>query len=166
MRISIIVALDHKGVIGLDNALPWHLSDDLKNFKKITMGKPIVMGRKTHESIGKALPGRKNIVITRNQSYSAEGCHICNSLDEAEALCIKEQELIIIGGRAIYELGLVNAQRIYLTEVHADVMGNVFFPVFDRTEWDLLERVEYKANDKNGYDFTCSILQKQHELYW
>ena len=166
MKISIIVAMDQKGVIGRNNALPWHLSDDLKNFKKLTMGKPIIMGRKTHESIGKPLAGRKNIIITRNKNYDAQGCKVCNNIDEALSLCNDEEEVIIIGGRDIYDLALSHAHRIYLTEVHADVMGDVYFPVIDRVEWDEIERVDFDADDNNDYPFSCLILEKRHQLYW
>ena len=166
MKISIIVAMDKKGVIGRNNALPWHLSDDLKNFKKLTMGKPIIMGRKTHDSIGKPLPGRKNIIITRNKNYTAQGCQVYHTLDEALSLCADEEEVIIIGGRDIYELALPHAHRIYLTEVHADVEGDVYFPDIDRVEWDEIERIPFEADDKNDYPFSCLILEKRHHLYW
>jgi dihydrofolate reductase len=166
MKISIIVAMDQKGVIGRDSDLPWHLSADLQNFKRITMGKPIIMGRKTHESIGKPLPGRRNIIITRNKDYEAQGCHVCNNLDEALSLCNHNEEVIVIGGRDIYALALAKVTCIYLTEVHADVMGDFFFPVFDRSEWDVLEKVDFDADEKNEFAFRCLILGKQHELYW
>jgi dihydrofolate reductase len=166
MKISIIVAMDQKGVIGRDNALPWHLSSDLQNFKKLTMGKPVIMGRKTYESIGKPLPGRKNIIITRNHTYDAEGCHVCQNLDQALSDCDGEEEVLIIGGRDIYNLALDLVHRIYLTQVHADVDGDVFFPVIDRTEWDEIERADFNADEKNEYPFSCLILEKRHHLYW
>ncbi|MGK0298184.1 MAG: dihydrofolate reductase [Gammaproteobacteria bacterium] len=166
MKISIIVAMDQKGVIGRDSDLPWHLSTDLQNFKRITMGKPIIMGRKTHESISKPLPGRRNIIITRNKNYEAEGCHVCHNLDEALSLCNHNDEVIVIGGRDIYALALDKVTCIYLTEVHADVMGDVFFPVFDRSEWDVVERVEFNADEKNEFAFSFLMLGKQHKLYW
>jgi dihydrofolate reductase len=166
MKISIIVAMDRKGVIGRDNELPWHLGTDLKNFKKITMGKPVIMGRKTHDSIGKALPGRKNIIITRDEAYEAEGCEVCHGLDEALAVCKDAEEAVIIGGRDIYELALPRAHRIYLTEVQADIMGDVYFPDIDRTGWDEIERIDFEADEQNDFPFSCSILEKRHSLYW
>jgi dihydrofolate reductase len=165
-KISMIVAMDQKGVIGKGNELPWHLPTDLKNFKHITMEKPVIMGRKTHESIGKPLPGRRNIIITRNSDYHSEGCETCHNLDEAIKLCEEDEELIIIGGREIYRDALDVVFRIYLTEVHADVDGDVFFPAFDKGEWDLLLRDDVAADENNEYSFTMSILERRHPLYW
>ncbi len=102
MQLSIIVAMDRNRVIGRGGALPWHISSDLKNFKKITMGKPILMGRKTHDSIGKPLPGRENIILTNNQKYSAEGCTVKNTLDEVYSYCEKQLELVVMGGAILY----------------------------------------------------------------
>ena len=158
--------MDQKGVIGKENLLPWRLSDDLKNFKKATMSKPVIMGRKTHESIGKPLPGRKNIIITRNKYYSSGDCIICHSLEDALDICANDEEVVIIGGSEIYQLGLEHAQRIYLTEVHADVIGDVFFPAYDRNEWDVIDRTEFDADEKNDYPFSCLTLEKRDPLYW
>jgi len=166
MKISLIVAMDQKGVIGRENSLPWHLSSDLKNFKKATMGKPVIMGRKTNESIGKSLPGRKNIIITRNENYSSSDCIVCHNLDEAFDICANDEEVVIIGGREIYQLGLEHAHRIYLTEVQADVMGDVYFPLFDRNEWDEIDEQKFIADEENDYPFNCLILEKKDPLYW
>jgi len=165
MKISIIVAMDQKGTIGRGNVLPWHLSSDLKNFKKLTMGKPIIMGRKTYESIGKPLEGRKNIIVTRNEEYNAKGCDICPNINEALSL-YNEEEVVIIGGREIYQIALPLAHRIYLTEVHAKVEGDVFFPIVNRTEWDEIERVDFNADCENEYPFSTLILEKRHHLDW
>ncbi len=161
MLLSLIVAIDQKGVIGMDDAIPWRISSDMKHFKLITMGKPIVMGRKTHESIGRALPGRENIVITRDENYSTEGCTVLHSLNEALDHCSPAAEVIIIGGRNIYRQTLDKADRIYLTQVHADVMGDVFFPVFDMTEWTEVEREDFQPDSKNGHPFSFLKLERR-----
>jgi len=161
MKISLIVAMDQKGVIGINNALPWRLSADLKYFKSVTMGRPIIMGRKTHESIGKPLPGRRNIIISRNQDYSAEDCEVCHSLAEALTLCAGEPEVVVIGGRDIFIKAIDRADRIYLTEVHADVLGDTFFPVFDRLEWREVERQKFPADEKNEYPHSFVVLDRK-----
>jgi dihydrofolate reductase len=161
MKLSLIVAMDQKGVIGINNALPWRLSADLKYFKSVTMGKPIIMGRKTHESIGKPLPGRRNIIISRNQDYSAAGCEVCHSLAEALTHCAGEPEVVVIGGRDIFIAAIDRADRIYLTEVHADVLGDTFFPVFDRLQWHEVERQKFPADEKNEYPHSFVVLDRK-----
>lgn len=161
MKLSIIVAMDRKGVIGVNNTLPWRLSTDLKNFKTLTMGKPIVMGRKTWESIGKPLPGRDNVVITRNRDYRAEGAVVCHSLDEALTRFSEQPEICIIGGRDIFSAALDHADRLYLTEVDADVEGDTWFPVFDRSEWREVDRQAFAADEKNEYPFSIVTLEKK-----
>ena len=161
MLLSLIVAIDQKGVIGMDDAIPWRISSDMKHFKSITMGKPIIMGRKTHESIGRALPGRENIVISREENYSADGCTVLHSLEEALVHCSTAAEVVIIGGRNIYRQTLDKADRIYLTQVHADVMGDVYFPVFDMTEWTEVERVDFQPDSKNEYPFSFLLLERK-----
>lgn len=160
MIISIIVAMDKKGVIGLEGVLPWRLSADLKHFKAITMGKPLVMGRKTHESIGRSLPGRKNIVLTRANDFDAEGCTIVHSLDDAFQAAGDVDEIIIMGGSRIYDQSLARAGRLYLTEVHADVSGDVYFPEFDKAEWLELERQDHSADEKNDFDYSFVVLER------
>ena len=160
MLLSIIVAMDQKGVIGINNTLPWRLSADLKNFKAVTMGKPILMGRKTWESIGKPLPGRDNIIITRNPSYSADGAIVFHSLDEALERYSSAAEVVIIGGHDIFKAALEQSDRLYLTEVHADVEGDTWFPIFDRSEWKAGERLEFAADEKNDYPFSFTVLER------
>ncbi len=160
MIISIIVAMDKKGVIGLEGVLPWRLSADLKHFKAITMGKPLVMGRKTHESIGRSLPGRKNIVLTRANDFDAEGCTIVHSLDDAFQAAGDVDEIIIMGGSRIYDQSLARAGRLYLTEVHADVSGDVYFPEFDKAEWLELERQDHSADEKNDFDYSFVVMER------
>ena len=160
MIISIIVAMDKKGVIGLDGDLPWHLSSDLKHFKAITMGKPLIMGRKTHESIGRPLPGRKNIVLTRSNDYVAEGCIVVNSQEQALELVADAEEVMFMGGAGIYAEALSHANRLYLTEVHAEVEGDVYFPEFDKDEWKEIEQEEHSADEKNEFDYSFVVLEK------
>ncbi len=140
--ISIIVAASANNVIGVKGDLPWRLSDDLKRFKAITMGKPIVMGRKTWDSIGRPLPGRQNIVITRQTGFVAEGCDVVTSADEAIAATAGADEVMVIGGSQVYSLFLPNAERLYLTRVHAEVAGDAFFSGYSK---DLAPRFDEHA---------------------
>ena len=160
MIISIIVATDKNGVIGLDGDLPWHLSADLKHFKEITMGKPLVMGRKTHESIGRPLPGRKNIVLTYSKEFKAEGCEVVHSLNDAFKAAGDVNEVMIMGGSGIYDQSLTRSDRLYLTEVHADVKGDVYFPEFDKGEWVEREREEHFADDRNDFDYSFVVMER------
>lgn len=160
MQLSIIVAMDRNRVIGKDDTLPWHISADLKNFKKITMGKPIVMGRKTHESIGRPLPGRENIIITRDKTYQAEGCTVLHSIDEIFEHCKDVEEVMITGGSEIYKHTLDQATRLYLTEVHTEVEGDTFFPEFDRKQWNEVSREEFDSDEKNEFDYSFLILER------
>lgn len=160
MQLSIIVAMDRNRVIGNNDSLPWHISADLKNFKKITMGKPIVMGRKTHESIGRPLPGRENIIITRDETYQAEGCTVLNSIDEIFEHCKDVEEVMITGGSEIYKHTLNQVTRLYLTEVHAEVEGDTFFPEFNRSEWNEISREVFKADEKNDFDYSFILLER------
>lgn len=160
MIISIIVAMDKKGVIGHKGDLPWRLSADLKHFKAITMGKPLIMGRKTYESIGRPLPGRKNIVVTHSQAFTATGCTVVHSLEEAFQVAGEVDEVMIMGGSGIYDQSLARAERLYLTEVHADVEGDVYFPDFDKNVWKELEREEHNADEKNEFDYSFVVLER------
>lgn len=160
MELSIIVAMDRNRVIGNNDSLPWHISADLKHFKKITMGKPIVMGRKTHESIGRPLPGRENIIITRDRSYQAEGCTVLNSIDDIFEYCKGVEEVMITGGSEIYKHTLDQTARLYLTEVHAEVEGDTFFPELDRKEWQEVSRETHAADEKNDFDYSFVVLNK------
>ena len=161
--IAMIVAMDRNGVIGNDNKLPWHLPNDLKFFKATTMGKPIIMGRHTYESIGRPLPGRCNIVITRQQDYVADGIEVCNTIeaaiDRAQRDAIEKQasEVMVIGGAAIYQMFLPMAKLLYVTRVHAAVKGDVYFPNVDQG-WHEISRVDHVAGDKNPYDYSFVTL--------
>ena len=161
MRISLIVALDRNRVIGSDNQLPWRLSADLQHFKGLTMGKPIVMGRKTYESIGRPLPGRTNIVVTRDSSFSAAGCRVVHSIDEALVAAGDVDEVMIMGGENLYSQLLPRADRLYLTEVQAEVSGDAWFPEFDETQWQELERESHRADENNEFDYDFVVLARR-----
>ena len=158
-NVAIIVAVADNGVIGRDNALPWKLPEDMQHFKRITMGKPIVMGRKTFESIGRPLPGRMNIVVTRNAAWHAEGVVVVQSLEDAllqaERHCrvSGESELFVIGGEQIYRLAIDRAEKVYLTRVYAEVDGDAFFPELAVTDWELTQRTPGDGGAGYGYDF-------------
>ena len=134
-RMSLIVAMARNRVIGRNNTLPWHLPADLKHFKALTMGHHIVMGRKTYESIGKPLPGRTTVVVTRNAELKIEGCAIANSLEQAIAACAGDDEIFIIGGAELYAQALPLVDTLYVTEIQRDVEGDAHFPEFNRGEW-------------------------------
>ncbi len=161
MIISIIVAMDKKGAIGFEGDLPWHLSADLKHFKVITMSKPLIMGRRTHESIGRPLPGRQNIVLTRGKNFKADGCIVVHSLDDALHAAGDASEVMIMGGAGLYEQSLKRTNRLYLTEVHADVSGDVYFPEFDKDDWIEIEREDHFADDKNDFDFSFVVMERK-----
>ncbi|MEP4380339.1 MAG: dihydrofolate reductase [Alphaproteobacteria bacterium] len=146
MRISLIVAMAENGVIGRDGGLPWRIPADLKFFKETTIGHPIVMGRKTHQSIGRALPGRTNIVITRDKGFSGEDIAVVGDLDAAILAAGNADEVMVIGGAQIYELALPRAERIYLTEVHIAADGDTRFPELDHDAWRETARVDHPAD--------------------
>jgi dihydrofolate reductase len=160
MQLSIIVAMDRNRVIGKGDTLPWHISEDLKYFKRITMGKPIVMGRKTHESIGRPLPGRENIILTRDKNYQSDGCTVLHGVEEIFEHCKDSEEVMITGGSEIYKHIFEKVSRLYLTEVHAEVTGDTFFPEYDRSEWKEVSREDYKADEKNEFDYSFLMLEK------
>jgi dihydrofolate reductase len=162
MNISIIVAMAANGVIGDENGLPWHLPADLKHFKQITMGKPILMGRKTWESIGRPLPGRTNIVITRDTGYSAAGCEVVNSIDAAIAAAGEQDEVMVIGGAELYRQVLPATNTIYLTRIHAAFEGDTRFPEIRDTEWHQTERLDYEADEDNLHSFSFIRLDRAH----
>jgi dihydrofolate reductase len=151
--ISIIVAASTNNVIGVQGALPWKISDDLKRFKKLTMGKPIVMGRLTWESIGRPLPGRQNIVITRQPDFLAEGCDVVDSPAAALRIAGDVEEIMIIGGGQIYDLFLPKAGRLHVTRVHTELEGDAFFPVIDANHWQLVDREAFAASEANEFAF-------------
>lgn len=160
MRISLVVAMSRNGLIGRDGGLPWRLPADLAHFKSVTMGHPIVMGRKTHESIGRPLPGRLNIVVTRRRGYTAHGCEVASSIDAAIEVAGDVDEIMVVGGAALYADVLPRAQRIYLTEVNADLAGDTFFPPFNREQWGEVSRESHSADDRNEFDYSFIVLDR------
>jgi len=163
--ISLYVAVSKNGVIGKQNALPWYLPADLSRFKEITMGHPIVMGRKTHESIGRALPGRTNIVITHNQDYLADGCSVVNSLEAALQAAGKakgSEEVFVIGGSAVFDEALPLAGKIQLTRVDAIIDGDIFFK-FDESQWHQTFSQKHPKDDKNQYDYEFVVLERKEK---
>lgn len=161
--ISLIAAMAENGAIGRDNALPWRLSDDLKRFKALTMGKLVLMGRRTYESIGRPLPGRTNLVLTRDRDWRAEGVVAVHSLGQALGIARDAEELVAIGGAEIYRLLMPFARRIYLTLVHAEIPGDTFFPDFDPTQWADVECHSYPADERNAYAFTFVTLERKSD---
>lgn len=148
-------------MIGKDGNLPWHISADLKNFKAITMGNPIVMGRKTHESIGRPLPGRENVVVSRDTDYMAQDCTVLHSLECVYAKFIHDDEIMIMGGAELYKQTLDKADRIYLTEVHAECAGDTLFPEFDLGQWKEVKREDFRADGKNEFDYSFVVLERK-----
>jgi dihydrofolate reductase len=160
--ISLIVAMAQNGVIGRDNALPWRLPADLKRFKEFTLGKPILMGRKTFEAIGRPLPGRANLVLTRDREWRAPGVIPVHSVEEALRQTRTCEELVAIGGAEIYRLLLPLARRIYLTHVQADIPGDTYFPAFDPAQWDDIEFQAHPADDRHAYPLTFVTLERRN----
>jgi dihydrofolate reductase len=160
LRISLVVATDLDGVIGRDNRLPWHLPADLARFKSITMGKPMIMGRRTWESIGRPLPGRRSIVLTRRRDLEAEGAAVAHTPEQALALAAPADEVMVVGGADVFGAFLSRADRIYWTEVLTRVDGDVRFPSLDLTEWHEIERQEHAADDRNAFPTRFRILDR------
>lgn len=181
MLISIIAAVGKNRVIGHKNTLPWHLPADFAHFRELTLGKPIVMGQKTFESIGKPLPGRKNIVISDNQNFNPEGVTVTRSLEEAEkaaelfyapevfpngpeaprALRAQEPEVMICGGALIYKQFLPRADKMYLTLIHAEFGGDAYFPEWNPDEWQEISRKDHQADEKNSVDYSFITLERK-----
>lgn len=168
MLLSIIVAQSENRIIGRENKLPWYLPEDLKYFKRITQGKPIVMGRKTYESIGRPLPGRTNIVISRNVDYQSPGVHVVSSLDQAlelaeqQALIDGSEEMLVIGGAEIYKQAIQQADRLYVTQVHATIDGDAVFPEIDNSVWKEVLREDFFAEGPNPYDYSFVVFQRKN----
>jgi len=159
--ISLIAAMARNRIIGKNNDMPWHLPADLAHFKRVTMGKPVIMGRRTYESIGFPLPGRKNVVITRNADYPPEGIVVVDSIEAALSEVSDADEVMIIGGGQLYREMLPHADRLYLTQIQADIEGDTEFPDYTVFEWDEIDREVYEADDKNAYDLEFVTLEKR-----
>lgn len=157
--VSLVVAVARNGVIGRDNDLPWRLPDDLKRFKAVTLGKPVVMGRKTYESIGRPLPGRENRIVTRQPGLRIEGCRVFQRLEDA--LAGAEEEIMVIGGAQIYAEALPLADRLYLTEVDAEAEGDARFPVIDPAQWQETCREPHAMDDRHAHGFVFRVLERR-----
>lgn len=162
MKISLIVAMASNRAIGLNNKIPWHLSADLKKFKQITMGSPILMGRKTYESIGKPLPGRRNIIISRNPDYTQNGCMVFNSVEKALFACQGYKEIFIIGGDGFYQSMLPFADILYVTQIHKEFNGDTFFPAINKGEWKEVAREN--IDDDPTVDFSYSFVKLEKNI--
>ncbi len=163
MMISMIAAMAHDRVIGLDNQMPWHLPADLAHFKRVTLGKPVLMGRKTFESIGRPLPGRRNLVISRNPDYRAGGVEVIDSVEAALALLADSDvaELMVIGGGHLYGQLLPRADRLYLTRIDLAVEGDTRFPAFDENDWSCIERELHQPDEKNPHPYCFETWQRR-----
>jgi len=166
MKLALICAMSENRVIGRDNGLPWHLSEDLKYFKRTTMGNCMIMGRNTWESIGRALPGRTSIVITGNAEYQAEGAEVVGSLEQAMELAellSKETgslEAFVIGGAVLYQAALPLADSLHLTRVHAEVEGDTYLHEFDESNWKEISREDYQVDESNHYAYSICVLER------
>lgn len=166
MILSLVAALDERGAIGYQGGMPWHLSDDLKNFRRLTDGHHVLMGRRTHAGIAGPLPGRTLIVLSRDPNYTSNEAFVASSFEEAldYADFRGESELFVIGGREIYAQALPVAQRFYLTRVHATVEADVYFPDWDQSQWRLIVERHFEAGPKNDHAFTIQTLERIQEL--
>jgi dihydrofolate reductase len=160
--ISFLVAMGNNRVIGKDNQLPWHLPEDLKYFKRVTMGHPIAMGRKTHESIGRILPGRENIVITRQPVYQCNGCSVFYSVEEfVKESRKRDEEIFVIGGAEIFKETFAFADRLYITHINEEFEGDTYFPEFDLSQWENTSCEQGKRDEKNPYDYEFRIYERK-----
>lgn len=164
-RLSLLVAMARNRVIGRKNKLPWHLPADLKHFKFLTMGQTIVMGRKTYESIGRPLPGRANIIVTRQTGYEVPGAIVVNTIDDALLICERAESIngenFIIGGEELYRQTLKICQRIYITEIQRDFEGDVFFPEFDPNEWEETQRDRHISENDTNLEYHFVVLDRK-----
>jgi dihydrofolate reductase len=159
--ISLLVARDENGVIGINNQLPWHLPADLAYFKRVTMNHKIIMGRKTFQSIGRILPGRENIVLTRDPSFSYEGCTVLHSIDEMlQKYEHLNEEIFVIGGSEIFKEILPHAKRLFITEIHHAFEGDTFFPDIDSSEWKVISNEPGVKDDRNPYDYEYVVYER------
>lgn len=160
MRLAFIVAMDQQRGIGLRNQLPWHMPADLAHFKQKTLGKPIIMGRKTYESIGRPLPKRRNMIITRDPRYQAEGCEVFNDIDAALDAVKSVEEAVVIGGANLFNQLLSHADIFYLTQIHHQFEVDTYLDKMDFSMWQEVEKSDYKADEKNPYDYTFITYQR------
>lgn len=161
MRLSIIVAMDSKQLIGKDNALPWHLPADLAYFKKTTIGKTVLMGRKTYDSIGKPLSNRRNVIVSGNAGFQAAGCEMVSSIDAAFSRLADEEEVMVMGGASLYEQMLPMVNRLYITEVDGVFAGDAHFPKFDRSDFVETSRQSHQPDEKNPHSYHFVVLDRR-----
>ncbi|TDJ27067.1 MAG: type 3 dihydrofolate reductase [Gammaproteobacteria bacterium] len=161
--LSLICAMDSNRLIGKNNALPWHLPADLAFFKRTTMGKPVIMGRKTFESIGKPLPGRPNIIVTRNSTLKFPGCDTVDSIDQAMALVQDSDEAMLIGGASLYQQSIDRADHIYLTLIHHSFHGDTWFPEIRLDQWNQLTREDFQADSNNPYSYSLIKYTRENK---
>ena len=159
MLISLIAAMDENRLIGANNALPWHLPADLQHFKAMTMGKPILMGRKTYDSIGRPLPGRTNVVITRDKNWHVDGCVVAHSIEEALA-SVDAEEVMVMGGASFYEQMISRAGRLYITRIHGQYEGDAWFPEYESDDWRLVSKEYFSADDVNPVGHSFLLYEK------
>ena len=164
MIISLIAAMDENGVIGYKNKLPWNLPSELNYFRETTKGKPVIMGRKTHESIGRPMPERLNIIITRDKNYRTNNCIVVNSREDAIKAAKGSKEIMVIGGAEIYKLFLPIADRLYLTKVHGKFKGDTYFPEFNENEWIKVKEKFVEKDDENKYSYTIMVLERKNNV--
>ena len=160
-RVSLIAAMAENRVIGVNNTLPWRLPADLKHFRGLTTGHHVIMGRRNYESIGKPLPDRTNVVVTHNRDYRAPGCIVAHSLEEALGRAQADPEIFIIGGAEIYRQAFARAGRLYLTLVHATVVGDTYFPEFASDRWNEISRERHEADAKNPYPYSFLVYDRR-----
>jgi dihydrofolate reductase len=161
LTLSIIVAFDQNRLIGHSNQLPWHLPADLKHFKNITMGHFMIMGRKTFDSIGKPLPGRTSVIITRQKDYIQEGCVVVNSMNDALKACEGQSEAFIIGGAQIFECAMPLASKLYITQIHHHFEGDTWFPEISSNEWELTSEEHHQADEKNAWPYSFQEYRRK-----
>lgn len=159
-RLSLIVAMAKNRVIGADGRIPWHLPNELQLFKSVTMGHHIIMGRKTYESINRLLPGRSTVIVTRQKDYAVPGAKIAHTLDEAVALCAGDSEIFVIGGGELYRAAMSKADRIYLTVVDADPIGDTYMPEFDTTQWRVHSTQRFGKDERHAHDYYFEIHER------
>ncbi len=161
IRYTIIAALSENRVIGRNGTLPWRMPADLAHFKRLSMGHPILMGRKNHEDIGRPLPGRSNIILTRQEGFQAQSCIVVHHLNEVESVVPDDSEIMVIGGAEIYAKLMPRANRIYFTIIHANIDGDTFFPEFNQAEWEETGRQDHLADKKNPYPYSFVTLERK-----
>ena len=163
MKVSLIVAVSSNGVIGREGGLPWHLPADLRHFKRTTMGHHLIIGRRTWEEVGKPLPGRTMVVVSRSRQFSPEGAQVVGSVDEALDVASADDEPFIGGGAQIYRIALARdlVDRIYLTRIHAEVEGDTMFPAIDLDDWELVSEEHHESDDKNAYPYSFLVYERK-----